>query len=330
MFQYSTDLMNSSVSALSSRMVGPQRMEQLDDFACRQLNRFSPHAPGESLPATGEEHDQDDHEVSSKSAGKRRQRTPDVVADEGLRLRTNNFTRRRSRSPSPISTAAPSEADLALSTRPSSPSNTTASRSTWHNMLIEAGGLSAAVSEESLKSLQYCLQWLAFTTATLQQRIGLLRTFMISLSNRAQHEQDIDPSHAETLQRIKLDIVDVIKNAIGVVSQHTGAALPDQARAFVRNTILSLPARFTFIMQQQHHHHQHGPPPPPPEPEAAAHGQSRGQNEAARLHDAADRVLTFAVEGCDALGNVAKVCGDTIERADAYVSFPFHFHENVN
>lgn len=186
-------------------------------------------------------------------------------------------------------------------------------------MLIEAGGLSAAVSEESLKSLQYCLQWLAFTTATLQQRIGLLRTFMISLSNRAQHEQDIDPSHAETLQRIKLDIVDVIKNAIGVVSQHTGAALPDQARAFVRNTILSLPARFTFIMQQQHHHHQHGPPPPPPEPEAAAHGQSRGQNEAARLHDAADRVLTFAVEGCDALGNVAKVCGDTIERADAWL-----------
>lgn len=33
-------------------------------------------------------------------------------------------------------------------------------RSRWQAMLLEAGGLGAAVSEESMRRLQYCLQWL--------------------------------------------------------------------------------------------------------------------------------------------------------------------------
>lgn len=33
-------------------------------------------------------------------------------------------------------------------------------RSRWQTMLLEAGGISAAVSEESMRRLKYCLQWL--------------------------------------------------------------------------------------------------------------------------------------------------------------------------
>lgn len=35
-----------------------------------------------------------------------------------------------------------------------------AQRSRWQAMLLEAGGLSAALSEESMRRLKYCLQWL--------------------------------------------------------------------------------------------------------------------------------------------------------------------------
>lgn len=35
-----------------------------------------------------------------------------------------------------------------------------ASRSKWQAVLLEAGGIGAAVSEESMKRLQYCLHWL--------------------------------------------------------------------------------------------------------------------------------------------------------------------------
>lgn len=35
-----------------------------------------------------------------------------------------------------------------------------AQRSRWQAMMLEAGGLSAAISEESMRRLKYCLQWL--------------------------------------------------------------------------------------------------------------------------------------------------------------------------
>lgn len=35
-----------------------------------------------------------------------------------------------------------------------------AQRSRWQAMLLEAGGLSAALSEDSMRRLKYCLQWL--------------------------------------------------------------------------------------------------------------------------------------------------------------------------
>lgn len=34
------------------------------------------------------------------------------------------------------------------------------SRAVWQNMVVHGCGLSAAVSEESMRKLQYCLQWL--------------------------------------------------------------------------------------------------------------------------------------------------------------------------
>lgn len=35
-----------------------------------------------------------------------------------------------------------------------------ANRSRWQAMLLEAGGIGAALSDESMKRLKYCLQWL--------------------------------------------------------------------------------------------------------------------------------------------------------------------------
>lgn len=47
-------------------------------------------------------------------------------------------------------------------TEPPDPQNQQAvvQRSRWQAVLLEAGGIGAAVSEESMRRLQYCLQWL--------------------------------------------------------------------------------------------------------------------------------------------------------------------------
>jgi hypothetical protein len=41
-----------------------------------------------------------------------------------------------------------------------------ANRSRWQAMLLEAGGIGAALSDESMKRLKYCLQWLQVSTLT--------------------------------------------------------------------------------------------------------------------------------------------------------------------
>ena len=40
-------------------------------------------------------------------------------------------------------------------------------RSRWQAVLLEAGGIGAAVSEESMRRLKYCLQWLQVRDAAV-------------------------------------------------------------------------------------------------------------------------------------------------------------------
>ena len=51
-----------------------------------------------------------------------------------------------------------------------------AQRSRWQAVLLEAGGLSAALSEESMRRLKYCLHW-------LQVRFVYLTLFLLSYTH---------------------------------------------------------------------------------------------------------------------------------------------------
>ena len=46
------------------------------------------------------------------------------------------------------------------SSNPNENQQQVAQRSRWQAVLLEAGGIGAAVSEESMRRLKYCLQWL--------------------------------------------------------------------------------------------------------------------------------------------------------------------------
>lgn len=205
-------------------------------------------------------------------------------------------------------------------------------RSAWHNVLVEAGGIGAAVSEESLKSLQYCLQWLAYATHSLQTQVSTLRNFIQSLSQK-QHQRAIlappleansknqvmlapvdEQEEQEMLQKIKSEVVDTVRKAVDVISAYAGAALPDQARNFVKATILSLPANWAKAVQKRS------------TPNGGVNGQASPLNATSSLsctQEAAERILSFAVEGLDAMDQVTRVCNDTIDRADTWVLVVF-------
>ncbi|KAL7412366.1 transcription factor Opi1-domain-containing protein [Mrakia frigida] len=193
-------------------------------------------------------------------------------------------------------------------------------QSRWSSMLVEAGmtagGIGAAVSEESMKSLKYCLQWLQYATAHIENRISVLRSFILSLSASTSDEPIppnalISPSALVTLSQIKRDVVETIRKVVDVVSKYAGGALPEPARDAVRGFILHLPERWADANQRQMTEGGGAG--------AAGTGAAGGAPTTGVAKEAAGRVLTLAVESLDMLQGVAQVFGESLERAESWI-----------
>lgn len=209
-----------------------------------------------------------------------------------------------------------------------------ASRSRWQNLVIEAGvtagGIGAAVSEESMKSLKYCLHWLHYATAHLDHQVGILREFILSLTSPHLRRtpagalvRSEDVQAASILDGIKRDVMETIKKVVDVVSTYAGSALPEQAKRYVRNSILALPDKWAKAMSSTGDaaaieadagasasaEHLAG--------EDAGGRQPRPTVLRSPTHAAAEHMLVFAVESLDMLRSMLNIFNDSVERADA-------------
>ena len=150
--------------------------------------------------------------------------------------------------------------------RQEEPQQEVVQRSRWQTVLLEAGGIGAAVSEESMRRLKYCLQWLQvesrvlctfdrlftassqYATDHIDTQIVILRDFITSLQDQqfssASATSLISPQHLHTLTTIRRDVVNTIRQVVDVVSKYAGGALPEPARSRVRDFILRLPQRW--------------------------------------------------------------------------------------
>ncbi|CAD6920271.1 unnamed protein product [Tilletia controversa] len=217
------------------------------------------------------------------------------------------------------------------------------------SMLVEAGvaagGLSAAMSNESMKSLKYCLHWLQYATARIEHQITILRDTMVKLNHG---ELDLNSPAVQNLTMIKGDVVTTIKGVVDVIGKYAGIALPEQARRSVKGFVLSLPARWASVNRIQtpvavpvggagvRRSSFGGSPASPSFGAQFAQGQdgssgsgSRGASaafssteSALQIHEtsqAANRIITLAVESLDILRNVTIVFGESLDRADVWV-----------
>lgn len=210
----------------------------------------------------------------------------------------------------------------------------TGANSGWSSMLVEAGatagGLSAAMSEESMKSLKYCLQWLQYATAHIEHQITVLRDLIVKLNHG---ELELTSPAAQNLTQIKGDVVHTIRGVVDIVGKYAGGALPEPARVSVKAFILSLPARWATVNRASavsSGSSQFGGSPASPSfsPAHLSGGPStdrssttdrNGQMTAAATAQAANRVLTLAVESLDILRSVTVVVGESLDRADVWV-----------
>ncbi|ORZ28568.1 transcription factor Opi1-domain-containing protein [Lobosporangium transversale] len=189
----------------------------------------------------------------------------------------------------------------------------------WRGVVATVGSASAAgvaiFSEESMKSLKYCLQWLQYAVHHIDHQIGLLRAFLVSLASPSQSTAMVPSNAASTLASIKKEVVDTLRKVINVVSRYAGACLPDQAKISVRQFILSMPGRWASINNESVPSTPVGSPSLRPQ-------SDRSPEQVAALNETSERatkVLVLAHESSDMLKSVASIFKDSVDKAENWM-----------
>ncbi|RDW61876.1 putative clock controled protein (Ccg-8) [Aspergillus mulundensis] len=177
-------------------------------------------------------------------------------------------------------------------------------QSTWQSrLMISTSGLGVAMSEESLKSLQYCLTWLRWANGRLGKSIVALQESLKEWESLPQKNGDAANGQASSqtllsqrIQALKQDVLATLKQVVDVVSKYAGGALPENARNLVRRHLTSLPQRFRIASTAV------------PAPDEA--GASSEPSSSAR------RILVLAQEGLDMMSQVSGVVNETLVSAE--------------
>ncbi|KAG0085002.1 hypothetical protein BGZ93_009543 [Podila epicladia] len=282
--KYGAEMVESSVKSLSKPVFDKlePKLGQLDDFACRQLDKVR---LALSNPSTTRRSDS--------------QSRPPTSAFQFSSGQSNGLHS--------------SQRDSHIGSL-STPSQ---QFSGWRGVVATVGSASAAgvaiFSEESMKSLKYCLQWLQYAVQHIDHQIGLLRAFLVSLANPSQNTEIVPSTAASTLASIKKEVVETLRKVINVVSRYAGACLPDQAKINVRQFILSMPVRWATLNNES------VPSTPIGSPSL---GPVDCNPEHAALNDTAERatkVLVFANESSDMLRSVSTIFKDSVDKAESWM-----------
>lgn len=194
----------------------------------------------------------------------------------------------------------------------------------WPSRLVlSTSGLSVAMSDESLRSLKYCLGWLRWANEHIGKVIEALKTALDQYDQGSQSStssavtidwasdnrngqnngQLIVRSDAERyalnaqIAELKADVLKTLKSVVDIVSKYAGGALPENARILVRRHLTSLPQRFRM---------------------ANTHSNQPSEGGDREVVEGASRVLVLAKEGLDMMSQVSGVLDGTIVSAEEW------------
>lgn len=184
----------------------------------------------------------------------------------------------------------------------------------WSSQLfVSTSGLSIALSTTSRKSLRMCLSFLSAQAGYLQH---VSKALSLALSHYEQRRQEYrnksdsalekgerpsTPDQDESARRLAAEIREhcdaiwkTLQHAVTTVSSYTGAALPHNAREFVRLQLMSLPQRWRIVANT-----------------------TQAGSETTRT---AQRMIDFSTEGLDMMSQVAGVLKATLDSAEGWLA----------
>ncbi|KAI1113285.1 transcription factor Opi1 [Nemania sp. NC0429] len=199
----------------------------------------------------------------------------------------------------------------------------------WQSRLImSTSGLSIAMSEESLRSLKYCLGWLRWANVHIGDAV---KSLTITMEKYEQTGRQSDGDHpmqgsasgqeredraqlAARIGALRSDILRTLHDAINTVSRYAGGALPDNARELIRRHLTSLPQRFHLASMASDR--QAGQQTEAERMEEGNQGAEQRQEKETR--EIVRRVLLVAREGLDMMAQVSGVLNGTIVSAEEW------------
>ncbi|KAI0427139.1 transcription factor Opi1-domain-containing protein [Xylaria sp. FL1042] len=195
----------------------------------------------------------------------------------------------------------------------------------WQSrLMMSTSGLSIAMSEESLRSLKYCLSWIRWANAHIGQAVNSLTITMEKYEQRGRESSDHDSGSiqgretrsqlAAQINILRSDVLKTLQEAIDTVSRYAGGALPDNARELVRRHLTSLPQRF-HLANMKASDREAGNRADVKMEEGRAEQEQREETE---TRESARRVILLAKEGLDMMSQVSGVLNGTLMSAEEW------------
>ena len=175
-------------------------------------------------------------------------------------------------------------------------------------LVISTSGLGVAMSDDSLRSLHYCLTWLRWANERLGKAIftlkGVLREWeeykRLPSNEKAAVANHWNAVFSRRIEAIREEVRSTLMRVVEIVSKYAGGALPENARHLVRRLLTSLPRRFQMAWSSPLNLKLIDP-----SPSASGH-----ESDDAAM--GGNRALVLAEEGLDILAQVTSILNDTI------------------
>ncbi|KAF1969755.1 Opi1-domain-containing protein [Bimuria novae-zelandiae CBS 107.79] len=192
----------------------------------------------------------------------------------------------------------------------------------WSTQLImTTSGLGVALSDASLKSLKLCLGLLRSATKHIDQTMTALKLLLDEYEAALRNSRHTYPNEkstdvdgmrsteedpqvralADKMKAYSGEIWKTLQSVVTSVSRYTGGALPQNASQVVRTQLLSVPQRWQLAARTT----------------ASDNDGGEGGGEEVR---GANRMLAFAREGLDMMGQITAVVDGTVQSADAWLA----------
>lgn len=216
-----------------------------------------------------------------------------------------------------------------------------------HSPAMTVAGLYVAMSDASLRSLKYCITLLVRATEHVDTIMNALKRVLQDMdrqresrtqptdSRRSKEAEagvllDLhngngqhDPAGvlAQRIQQYCDDIMNTLKTVVNTVSTYAGGALPENARDYIKQQLLSVPQRWRWATQSTARSASQ---------ESKADGGETGESEGpdGEARRSARRMIAFATEGIDMMQAVNTVIQNTCNEAEKWMDTLPAFRRN--